>query len=159
MPNDALLEGEIRRYRELRLEQGLPDEGWLFRYLGHDRPLDANVVREIIGIAEDLAREECVAEGHDPEEVFSDRVRPLHDVRTAVINRWDSMGWDFNQNAAWLACLSTNIKAGNAGDAVYKKLNPHLVMALAEGLTLEDARDKTGVAKDASGEARMEVPF
>ena len=128
------LKAELDRYVSLQKEQGLPSTGPLFRYLEHDRVLDENVVREIIRLAEQNAREneDWKALGLDPDAVFCLGVRPLHDVRTTVANRWDAMGWDMNKNAAYLGCWSTNIRVGNAADSVYKQLNGHLVMALPE---------------------------
>jgi hypothetical protein len=152
------LRRELDRYAELRQERRLPHTGPLFRYLGNPRPLDAAVVREIISIAEELARPQCVKDGNDPEDVFYDGVRPLHDLRTTVANRWADMGWE-NNNAAWPGTWSTKIAVGNAADAVYKQLNPHLVLALAEGLTHGEALSMTGVADEAQKQARLEVPF
>jgi hypothetical protein len=151
-PNDPVLQQELEHYMDLRQKQGLPNSGSLFRYLGHDRQLAAADVREIIRLAEELAREECVADGLDPEIVFMPGVRPMHDVRTAVMNRWAMMGWGLNRNAAYLGCLSTNLKSGTAADTEYEKLNGHLVFALAQGLTREAAGVQSGRVEEAKAE-------
>jgi len=158
-PDGAITASERDRCLELRRAQGLPEKGSLFRYIHRDGVMKEHHMYEILHLAEKLAWEECTADGYDPMIVFNPNARIMHDSRTDVSNRWAEMGWENSKNAAWLASWSTNIRMGNAGDTVYKQLNPHLVLALANGLKLSEALELSGVADKAKARANMVVPF
>jgi integrase len=137
IPINAVLLAELQRFLRFRRASGIQSE-WLF-----PRPLDPDThlldfdARDLLYVAEGLARETIAAEGLDADElipVLEDRA--FHAYRALWENLRDDLGWQRNRNVAYAGGWTTEI--GGSQQVSYNRVKPYYLQAVVDGKSVQD---------------------
>lgn len=159
IPISKRVRQEIERYLQRREKLlGGRSSRWLFpRPADPDRRLSADAATMLLRRAEEIARPWIEAAGLDPDEIMPPTPGDAwHPARGWWQARMEELLWQGNRNASYVGGWTCN--TGAVQTTVYSELNPQLMQACVDGLSLDEAARKLGVVEQAKAALNPDEP-
>jgi|GEM_PF-3991336 len=159
IPISGRVRREIERYLPRREKLlGGRSSRWLFpRRTDPDRRLSSDTATMLLRRAEEIARPWIKAAGEDPDEIMPPTPGDAwHPARGWWQARMEELLWQGNRNASYVGGWTCN--TGAVQTTVYSELNPQLMQACVDGLSLPEAAKKLGVIEQAKAALDPDEP-